>query len=259
MLSTILINAVTLGLLVGSISPACSTIGVVAAPSAINLGPTAVNLGTAGNFAILSKSGISTVPQSAITGAIGVSPIASNAFTGFSLTLDASGTFATSRQVTGEVMAASFSAPTPSKLTTAVSDMQTAFTDATGRVNPGFINLASGAIGGLILKPGLYKWSGAVTISSAGVTISGTSADHFIFQIASTFSLSAGARITLSGGVLASNIVWVVSGAVTAGPGSHIEGVILGQTAVTLETGTTMNGRILAQTFVALQEATVVG
>src|ERR1035437_222016 len=34
-----------------------------------------VNLGTAGNFVILAKSGISTVPTSAITGDIGVSPI----------------------------------------------------------------------------------------------------------------------------------------------------------------------------------------
>ena len=44
-----------------------------------------VLLGTAGDFAILSKTGISTVPTSAITGDIGVSPIAAGAGAGFSL------------------------------------------------------------------------------------------------------------------------------------------------------------------------------
>jgi hypothetical protein len=47
-----------------------------------------VNLGAAGRFAILSKSGVSTVPGSMVTGDIGVSPIAASAITGFSQTLD---------------------------------------------------------------------------------------------------------------------------------------------------------------------------
>ncbi|CAE8636615.1 unnamed protein product, partial [Polarella glacialis] len=51
-------------------------------------GPAAVNLGKAGTYAILSKAGISTVPTSAITVNMGVSPIASTAITGFSLVAD---------------------------------------------------------------------------------------------------------------------------------------------------------------------------
>jgi len=228
------------------------------ANSAVAVGPAAVNLATAGNYAILAKTGISTVPPSAITGAIGVSPIAATALTGFSLTLDSSGTFSTSRQVTGKVFAASYKSPTPSTLTTAISDMQTAFNDATGRVNPNFTNLASGLIGGLTLAPGLYKWSTSVN-AATGFTIAGSSTDTWIFQVAGTFSLATGVRVILSGGALASNIVWVVSGAVTTHVGSHLEGVVLGKTAVTLQTGTSVNGRILAQTNVALQVATVVG
>jgi len=60
---------------------------------------TTVELGTAGNFAILAKAGISTVPASAITGDIGVSPIASGAITGFGLIAEGS-TMSTSTQVT---------------------------------------------------------------------------------------------------------------------------------------------------------------
>ena len=53
--------------------------------------------------------------------------------TGFSLTADSTDAFSTSLQVTGKVYAADYAAPTPSDLTTAVSDMELAFTDAAGR------------------------------------------------------------------------------------------------------------------------------
>src|SRR5580693_8781568 len=66
---------------------------------------TAVNLGTAGNFVILAKSGISTVPTSAVTGDIGVSPIDSTGITGFSLILTAGSPYATSTQITGKAYA----------------------------------------------------------------------------------------------------------------------------------------------------------
>jgi hypothetical protein len=78
--------------------------------------------------------------------AVGVSPIAATGLTGFSLTLDPSGAFSTSTQVVGHLLAASYSAPTPATLTAAIGDMGTAFTDANGRVNPNFNNLASGEL-----------------------------------------------------------------------------------------------------------------
>jgi hypothetical protein len=67
-------------------------------------------------------------------------------------------------------------------------------------------------------------------------------------------SVAAGKKMVLAGGALAKNIVWVVSGAVTANAGSHLEGVILGKTSISLLTGTTANSRLLAQTAVALQK-----
>ncbi|KAJ7160170.1 antifreeze protein [Mycena filopes] len=229
---------------------------LLALNSVVALGPAAVNLRTAANYAILSKAGVSTVAPSVITGAIGTSPIAATGLTGFSLTVDPTGQFSTSAQVSGHLFAASYSAPTPATLTVAIGDMGTAFTDATGRVNPNFSNLASGAIGGLVLVPGLYKWTSAVTIGS-DVTISGTSTDTWIFQVASTLNVVAGKKVVLAGGALPQNIVWVVSGSVTAAAGAHLEGVILGKTSISLLTGATANSRLLAQTSVALQKATV--
>ena len=214
-----------------------------------------VHLGTAGNFAILAKSGISTVPASAITGDIGVSPIAATAVTGFSLVADASNTFATCSQVTGRVYAASDAGATPSDLTTAVGDMETAFTDAAGRAAD-VTELGAGAIGGMTLVPGVYKWSSAVTIPTS-VTLEGSSTDLWVFEIAQGLTLTSGAAIILTGGARPENVVWQVSGAVTLGTTAHIEGIVLGQTAITLATGASVNGRLLAQTAVTLDSSTV--
>ena len=86
-----------------------------------------INLGTAGDYTILAKTGISTTGTTSITGNIGVSPAASTYITGFALTLNSSGQFATSSLVNGNVYAATYASPTPAGLTTAVSDMQTAY------------------------------------------------------------------------------------------------------------------------------------
>ncbi|KAJ7242163.1 antifreeze protein [Mycena haematopus] len=222
----------------------------------VAVGPAAVNLRTAGNFAVLAKSGVSTVPPSVITGNVGVSPVAATGLTGFSLTLDPTGEFSTSAQVTGQLFAASYTVPTPNTLTVAIGDLGTAFTDANGRVSPNFVNLATGAIGGLTLTPGLYKWAGGVTVGST-VTISGGATDTWIFQVGGTLGVSANVKVVLAGGALPSNIVWVVAGAVSVAAGAHIEGVVLGKSSITLSTGATANSRLLAQTFVALAKATV--
>jgi hypothetical protein len=213
-----------------------------------------VNLGTAGNFVILSKSGISTVPPAVVTGNLGVSPIKSSAITGFSLTLDSSGQFSTSSQVTGKVYAPDYTAPTPVNLTTAVHDMETAYTDAAGRSLPDHTELGSGSIGGLTLAPGLYKWSTGVTISS-DATLSGGPNNVWIFQIAGNLTLGNGAAVKLSGGAQAGNVFWQVAGGVGVdlGTTSQFEGTILAVAAINMQTGAAINGRMLAQTAVTLQ------
>ena len=220
-------------------------------------GPAPVVLGTAGTYVILAKSGVSNVPTSAITGNIGVSPITSTALTGFSLTLDGSGTFATSPQVTGNLYAADYTSPTPANLTTAIADMMTAYTAAAGRTLPDYTELGAGNIGGLTLAPGLYKWGTTVLIPTS-VTISGGANDTWIFQIAGGLTQSSATSVTLTGGALAANVVWQVFGAVDIGTTAHMEGRILSQTSIVLRTGAVANGRLLAQTNVTLDGNTVV-
>jgi len=212
-----------------------------------------VDLGTAGNFVILAKSGISTTGTTSIVGDIGVSPIAATAITGFGLIMDASNTFSTSSLVTGKVYAANYIGPpatTPVKMTTAVSDMQTAYTDAAGRA-PDVTELGAGNIGGMTLVPGVYKWSTNLLIPT-DITLSGNSNDVWIFQVAQNLNIASGKHIILSGGAQAKNIFWVVAGQTTLGTTSVFNGNILDQTAIVLNTGATLNGRALAQTAVTL-------
>ena len=219
-------------------------------------GPAAVGLGTARNYAVLAKTAISSVPSSAITGDIGLGPAAASYSTGFSLVADSTNVFSTSPQLSGKAFAANYAVPTPSNLTTAVSNMESAYTDAAGRPTPDFLELGTGNIGGKTLAPGLYKWTSTVTIP-ADVTISGGANDVWIFQTTGDLTMAAAQHVTLAGGALAKNVFWQVAGKVVFGANSHFEGIVLCKTEVTLQTGATMNGSILAQTQVALQQATV--
>ncbi len=215
-------------------------------------GPMPVVLGAAANYVILAKSGISTVPTSAVIGNLGVSPIDSTAITGFSLVLDSSTEFSTSSQVTGQVFAAGYSQPTPANLTTAVSDMATAYTDAAGRA-AGTNELGAGNIGGMTLLAGVYKWSTGVTIPT-NVTLSGGPNDVWIFQIAGDLMVAGGQSIILSGGAVPNNIFWQVAGGsgVTLGAAAHLQGIVLAATAINLGSTASVNGRLFAQTAVSL-------
>ncbi len=219
-------------------------------------GPAPVDLGAAGSYVVLAKAAISTVPASTLTGDVGMSPAAATYVTGFSLIADATNRFSTSTQVVGKVHAADQAVPTPSRLTSAVSDMESAYTDAAGRPRPDFLELGTGNLGGKTLAPGLYKWTSVITIPT-DVTLAGGANDVWIFQTTGDITMAAATRIRLSGGAQAKNVFWQVAGNVTLGTTSHFEGIILCKTAVTLQTGATMNGRVLAQTLVALQMATI--
>jgi hypothetical protein len=166
-------------LLLATILSALLAASGVASAGAASQVQAPVKLGSAGTFALLSKTGITNVYASVITGDVGASPITGAAIglrcgeiaAGILYTVDAAGPLPCS------VTAATL-------LTSAVSDMEMAYTDAAGRVRPDFTELGSGEIGGKTLAPGLYKWGTDVRIST-DVTLAGGPKDVWIFQVAS--------------------------------------------------------------------------
>lgn len=217
----------------------------------VSTGQTPVRLGEASIFAILTKSGITDVFPSAITGAVGSSPI-----TGAAIHLTCA------EMMKGRILSVDAAGPLPCSvtdptlLTEAVGDMETAYTDAAGRTLPDFINLGGGMIGGLTLVPGLYKWTTRVLISS-DVTLSGGPDDVWIFQIAGTLTQADATRMILNGGARPRNIFWQTSGAVAIGTTAHFEGVLLAKTKIAMKTGASANGRLLSQTAVTLEQNAV--
>ena len=209
-------------------------------------GPMPVSLGAAETFAILSKSGITDVYRSAIVGDVGTSPI-----TGAALLL-------TCEEVVGTIYTVDAAGPLPCYvadapfLTSAVLDMEAAYTDAAGRTSPTATELGAGEIGGLTLAPGLYKWGTPVSIAT-DVTLSGGPNDVWIFQIAGTLTQASGKKVILTGGAKAKNVFWQVADVVAIGTTAHFEGVVLAKTMIAVNTGASVNGRLLAQTAVTLQ------
>lgn len=211
---------------------------------------TPVNLASAGDFTVLSKSGITNVFKTSIDGNIGTSPI-----TGAAIGL-------TCAEVNGIIYTVDAAGPLPcsvtdpTRLTAAVGDMEAAYNDAAGRTLPDAINLGAGEIGGLTLAPGLYKWGTSVSISN-DVTLSGGPDDVWIFQIAGTLGEASAKNVTLIGGAQAKNVFWAVAGAVSIGTQAHFEGTILSKTMIAMKTKASINGRLLAQTAVTLQMNTI--
>jgi hypothetical protein len=214
-------------------------------------GQAPVSLGAAGRFAILTKSGITDVPPSAINGDAGASPI-----TGAAIHLTCA------EMMTGIIYSVNAAGPLPCRvtaptlLTTAVGDMEAAYTDAAGRTLPNSTNLGGGDIGGLTLAPGLYKWTTGVLIST-DVTLAGGADAVWIFQIAGTLTQADATRVILQGGARPKNIFWQASGDVAIGTTAHFEGVILAKKFIAMKTGASANGRLLAQTAVTLEKNAV--
>ena len=227
-----------------SMLAAGATTAAAAAPE------TPINLGSASNFTVLSKSGITDVYKTSINGDVGTSPITGAAI---GLTCDEVNWIIYTVDAAGPLPC---SVTDPTRLTAAVGDMETAYNEAAGRVLPDELNLGAGEIGGLTLAPGLYKWTTDVSISN-DVTLTGGPDDVWIFQIAGTLAQANSKNVTLTGGAQAKNVFWQAAGAVTIGTHAHFEGTILAKTMIAMKTKASINGRLLAQTAVTLQMNTL--
>jgi hypothetical protein len=194
------------------------------------------------------------VPYSVITGDIAVSPIASGALTGFSLTMDPSNQFATSTQVTGKMFAADYAAPTPARLTSAVLDMEAAYRDAFARTTTR--GNSGGDIGGQTFYPGVYTFIVGISIT-ADITFDGGPDDVLIIKTSAGMAQTAGTSVLLSGCAQAKNIFWQVTSSVYIGANALMLGTLLIKEKAVFGANSSIIGSVLAQTAVTLDQTTV--
>ena len=103
----------------------------------------------------------------------------------------------------------------PANLTTAVGDMQTAYTDAAGRRLPILPNWAPEISAGLTLAPGHLQMEHRSVSIPTDVTLNGGPNDVWIFQIAQRdYPGFSGAQVILTGGALPKNVFWQAFGVV---------------------------------------------
>lgn len=265
--------AFTLTLLMAAILSGCGGGGGAGVGSTTAAGPigaactgaSCVSLGTAGNYAILAKTAVTTVPSSVVTGNVGISPASRTFLTGWTLVTEPTDTYFTSAQVAapGKLYAADNAGGSTSvDLTTAVGDMQTAYTAAAGKApaGGGLVTACPGAgsFGGLILAAGVYTCTPQVLIPAGTIlTLNGTATDVWVFQMAGGLNQAAATQVKLTGGALPQNVFWQSATTVTIGTTALMQGVILSQTDIVLGAGATENGRLLAQTAVTLNANTI--
>ena len=232
----------------------------VASSSTVCTGASCLDLGKAGNFAILSKAGITDVPPSPIVGNIGTSPI-----TGASITVPCTDVL-TGQVYTDNAGYPGFTCTSTDKVMAglAVADMGTAYTAAANKSpSGGGLVTACPGVGAMSdvnntgpLAAGVYTCAVNVTIPG-DLTLNGNATAVWVFRITGKLTQASGTAVHLTGGALPQNVFWQVSGVVEIGTTAHMEGVILAQTEIHLLTNSSIKGRLLAQTAVTLDKATV--
>ncbi|MHB8872906.1 MAG: Ig-like domain-containing protein [Myxococcaceae bacterium] len=199
-----------------------------------------IDLLSAANFVVLAGSTVTNTGPTTVTGDVGVSP--GTAVTGFP-----------PGAIVGALHAGD---PTSAQ---GIADLTTAYNEAAGRsLCPVTV---AGNLGGQTLAPGLYKSTSSLAISSGDLTLDaqGDGNAVFIFQMASTFTTTAGRQVILAGGAKSANIFWQVGSSATLGTTTAFHGTIMADQAVTLNTGATLNGRALARiAAVSLDSNTIV-
>ena len=206
----------------------CLILSVVAALAGfLPQSKASLSLGSAGSFAVLGGSGVTSTGNTVLNGDLGVAP--GTAITGFD-----SGD-------SGNVNGAIHNDDEVAKLAQA-NALSAYNTLRTLRSETSTHNLTGQDLGGLTLVAGVYSFDSSAQLTGT-LTLSGSG--DFIFLIGSTLTTASDSSIVLSG-AQACNVFWQVGSSATLGTGTSFNGSILADQSITFNTGASMSGSALA-------------
>ncbi|MHB9161274.1 MAG: ice-binding family protein, partial [Nitrosotalea sp.] len=207
--------------LIGTINGAPITIG---ANSDINgVGPAKVMADAiSGNFGILASTYTNTSPGTSIAGDIGYT-------TGPAVVPAISGSTHVADSVYAQAGTAQYDA-------TSSANSQACTSNLGSTVDLSLVN-------GGVYTPGVYCTTGAASIGSGGITLSGNGI--YIFKIDGALTTVANSVVNLKG-AQASTVSWVPTAATTLGANSKFAGIILDAAGVTISGNVDMTGQVLA-------------
>ena len=200
----------------------------------------AVSLGSAATYAVLATTSIANTGNSVLTGDVGITPNNASSVSGFP-----PGTY------TGTLNAANAAAAT------ALEDARTAYNACLAATTTTVFTAGAdntyNTTNGQTLTAGVYTVADAQNMRISGnLILSGNSESVFIFKIGGRVFASNGndgyvlGRVTLVGGVSATNVFWQVGSDAILGAGSTFAGTILSQVGVFAGEGASSNGGLMA-------------
>ena len=120
-------------------------------------------------------------------------------------------------------------------------------------------SLIVGDLATVVFVPGIYYSTGAVTNSGTITFDARNSIDaSFVIRIDAAFASAASSSMKLVNGATSDMIFWVITGAVSTGALSHVEGSLLSRGAISFGAGAGINGRILSVGTVTLSSTVIV-
>ncbi len=209
---------------------------------------TAVNLNTAGNFAVLAGSAIIDSSPSTIVGNVGLDPNGGASIPALTCGEITGTLYDNDGLYTGGAAPGSVSCRTTDAglLTTAKSDLLSAYGVAAGET-PVTTYPPVHIFGTETLTPGVYNDPSSLALSG-DLTLDGGGDSNaiFVFQAGSTLTSASNIHVNLINGAQACNVFWQVGTSATLGTGSHFQGNILADQSITDNGGSTVFGRLLA-------------
>lgn len=143
-----------------------------------------------------------------------------------------------------------------SNATPVVSDLRSAI--ASLSATPGTSVPAD--LGGRTYLPGIYAAAGGAAFAmTTNVILDGKNdcASKFIFITPAAMNTTAGISITLINEAKASNVFWVVGGAITTGASNKLIGNFLSSAAMTIGASSSIDGRFLALAAITVSASVV--